>query len=270
MLLRMGTLVVLVFVVISLGGCSALNKAVSNSPESANAEGKNANGTAVKPNEDGTIPSGTGTEKQKPAAGKANVQGKAFFNDKPAVGVEVKLCKTFSQFVGGCSGKIYTAKTDDAGEYLITDAEPGEYEGLTVQVFDTPYFVFATSGIISAAKYDIEADKTYFAPDTHLFKSDIKLSSPKAGSKVPAENLEVKWEAYPDAAYYKVSLNADTASGAKTDLDYINKRIDGESMSVDAPLEPGIYSCRIDAFNANDRKLAQTPDDLKFTVTGKK
>ncbi len=266
----MGTLVVLVFVMISLGGCSALNKAVSNSSESANAESKSANGTAVKPNEDGTIPSGTGTEKQKPAAGKANVQGKAFFNDKPAVGVEVKLCKTFSQFMGGCSGQTYTAKTDDAGEYLITDVEPGEYKGLTVKVFDTPYFVFATSGIITAAKYNLEADKTYFAPDSNLFKSDLKLSSPKAGSKVPAENLEVKWEAYPDAAYYKVSLHADTSSGAKTNLDYINKRIDGESMSVDTPLDPGTYTCKIQAYNANNRLIAQTTDDMKFTVNGKK
>jgi len=251
------------------GADNAANNAVPNSAN-ANRETANTSGEPAAPNEDGTIPSGSGTEKQKPAAGKANVQGKAFYNDKPAVGVDVKLCKTFSQYVGGCGGKTYTAKTDDAGEYLFADVEPGIYEGLTVQVFDTPYYVFATSGIVSAAKYNLEDGKTYFAPDTHLFKSDVKLSSPRSGAKVPAEGLELKWEAYPDAAYYKVSLFADTSSGAKANYDYINKRIDGETMAVDTPLEPGTYTCRIDAFNANDRKLSQTPDDLKFTVSGGK
>ncbi len=270
---RNGVAVLLILAAAALG-CKMLGGGSDNTP--SNAPSNSVSNSTVSeseppaPNEDGTIPSGTGVEKQKPAAGKANVQGKAFFNDKPAVGVEVKLCKTFSQFVNGCGGKTYTAKTDDAGEYLIADVEPGIYEGLTVQVFDTPYYVFATSGIVSAAKYNLEEGKTYFAPDTHLFKSDIKLVSPKSGAKVPAEGLEVKWDAYPDAAYYKVSLFADTASGAKANYDYINKRVDGESMAVETPLEPGTYSCRIDAFNANDRKLAQTPDDLSFTVTGGK
>jgi hypothetical protein len=270
---RNGVAVLLLLAAVALG-CKMLgggaDSSSNNTPSNSAPNSTAPNSEQPTPNEDGTIPSGTGVEKQKPAPGKANVQGKAFYNDKPAVGVEVKLCKTFSQFVNGCGGKTYTAKTDEAGEYLIADVEPGVYEGLTVQVFDTPYYVFATSGFISAAKYDLEEGKTYFAPDTHLFKSDIKLVSPKAGSKVPVENLEVKWEPYPDAAYYKVSLYGDESTGAKTETDYINKRIDGDTMAVDKPLQPGEYKCKIDAFNANDRKLAQSPDDLKFTVTGAK
>jgi hypothetical protein len=136
------TCVALVLVSLVAVGCgSGANRADnSGGPAKANKE-------AVQPNKDGTIPSGTGTEKEKPAAGKAHVQGKAFFNEKPAVGVQVKLCKTFSQYMSGCGGETFTAKTDDAGEYLIKDVTPGIYEGLTVQVFETPYYVFATSGI---------------------------------------------------------------------------------------------------------------------------
>src|ERR687893_453490 len=126
---------------------------------------------------DGVITSGTGTEKEKPAAGKANVQGKAFYNEQPAANVEVKLCQTFSRFLSGCGGETFTTKTDADGEYLIKDVPPGDYEALTVQVFNTPYYVFATSGIVQAAKYKIEADQTYFAPDSHLFKQDLKLQS---------------------------------------------------------------------------------------------
>ena len=214
------------------------------------------------------LSSGTGVEKEKPAAGKGNVQGKAFYNEQPAEGVEVKLCKTFNQYFGGCGGETFTAKTDSAGEYLIKDVPPRIYEGLIVKVFNTDYYVFATSGIVKTAKYKIEADKTFFAPDTHLFKSDLKLVSPKAGSKIGASNIEVKWDAYPDAAYYKFSIFADSSSGAKTEYDYINKRVDGLSYVLDKPLSPGSYTCKVEAYNGNDIRLAQSSSDIKFTVTG--
>jgi hypothetical protein len=277
MRLRFETVLTIIFVLALLLGCKAFEKLTANTAANSNANANtkatsnststssNSESSEVEPNEDGTIPSGTGVEKEKPAAGKGNVQGKAFYNEKPAVGVDVKLCKTFNQFFGGCSGDSFTAKTDENGEYLIKNVPPGIYEGLTVRVFNTPFYVFATSGIISAAKYGIEADKTYFAPDTNLFKNDLKVVNPKAGSKVAGDGLELKWEPYPDAAYYKFSIHADSASG-ETDYDLINKRVDEASYLIDKPLKPGSYTFEVDAFNANDRKLAQSADDIKFTV----
>ena len=266
MQVRSETALTLVFAALLLLGCNAAEKITSNQASNSNTVNTKANAEAPEPNEDGTIPSGTGVEKETPAPGKGNVQGKAFFNDKPAAGVDVKLCKKFNRFFGGCSGDTFTAKTDDAGEYLIKNVTPGIYEGLTVKVFNTPYFVFATSGIIAAAKYNIEADKTYFAPDTNLFKNDLKLVNPKSGSKVAAEGIEVKWDAYPDAAYYKLSVFADSATGAEAPYDFIGRRVDDVSITLDKPLEPGAYNPKIEAYNANDQKLAQTPDDIKFTV----
>jgi hypothetical protein len=224
--------------------------------------------TSATPNPDGTIPSASGTEKEKPAPGKGNVQGKAFYNEQPAVGVEVKLCEKFNQYFGGCSGETFTTKTDSAGEYLIKNVTPKIYEGLIVYVFNTRYYVFATSGIVQSAKYKIEPDQTYFAPDTHLFKSDLKLLNPKAGAKIPASGIEVKWDAYPDAAYYKMSIYADTNTTAKPEYDFINRRIDGLSFVLDKPLTPGAYTATVSAFNGNNVKLAESPDDIKFTVTG--
>jgi hypothetical protein len=275
MSVRVETVLTLILAVILLLGCSAAEKLVTNKSANTNTNAvANANTSAkadnsepgVEPDEDGTIPSGAGVEKEKPAVGKGNVQGKAFFNEKPVAGVDVKLCKTFNQFFGGCSGDTYTAKTDENGEYLIKNVSPGIYEGLTVRVFNTPYYVFATSGIVSAAKYNIEADKTYFAPDTNLFKNDLKLVNPKAGSKVAPENLEVKWDPYADAAYYKLSIYADTSTGAEAPYDYIGKRVDDVSIVLDKPLKPGAYNIKIEAYNPNDQKLAQTSNDLKFTV----
>ncbi|HEX8747635.1 MAG TPA: hypothetical protein VF717_10590 [Pyrinomonadaceae bacterium] len=254
---------------ISTWGCKSPRDAGSNStnqPAHTGTATTNKNSSSVKPNEDGTIPSGAGEEKEKPAPGKGNVQGKALYNGQPAAGVEVKLCEKFNQYFGGCSGETFTAKTDGGGEYLIKNVQPRIYEGLIVKVFDTNYYVFATSGIVSSAKYRIEEDKTFFAPDAHLFKNDLKLVSPKAGSKIAPDNIEVKWDAYPDAAYYKFSIYADTASGAKTEYDYINKRVDGLSYVLDKPLSPGSYTCKVEAFNGNDIKLSQSASDIKFSV----
>jgi len=263
--------IILLSAIFMLGCSKSSNEASSNSSQVANTDSGTKTGTTptpVKPNDDGTIPSGTGTEKEKPAPGKGNVQGKVFYNGQPVEGIEVKLCETFNQFMNGCGGETHVTKTDKNGEYLIKDVEPKLYEALTAKVFDTNYYVFATSGVISAAKYKIEPDKTFFAPDTNLFKADLKLQNPKAGAKIGGNNIELKWDAYPDAAYYKFSIYADSSSGAQTNYDYINKRVDGTSYTLDKPLAPGEYTCKVTAYNSNDIKLSESADDIKFTVTG--
>jgi hypothetical protein len=252
-------------------GCKSpgdVSSNATNRPVNTSTNKTATNTSPSQPNADGTIPSGTGVEKEKPAPGKGNVQGKALYNGQPAAGVEVKLCETFNQYFGGCKGETFTTRTDSAGEYLIKDVPPGIYEGLIVKVFDTNYYVFATSGIIQSAKYKIEEGQTFFAPDAHLFKNDLKLLSPKAGSKVGPADIEVKWDAYPDAAYYKFSIYADSSSGATTEYDYINKRVDGLSYVLDKPLSPGSYTCKVEAYNSQDIKLSQSASDIKFTVTG--
>ena len=246
-------------------GCSKSSREANSN--SSNQPSKPAAPT-VKTNADGTIPSGTGVEREKPAAGKGNVQGKAFFNEKPAENVEVKLCEKFSQYLSGCGGEVFTTRTDSQGEYLIKDVPPRIYEGLTVKVFNTNYYVFATAGIAQTAKYKIEPDQTFFAPDTNLFKNDMKLISPKAGAKTDGNNIEVKWDSYPDAAYYKFSIYADTNTGAKPEYDFIKRRVDGVSFVLDKPLTPGTYTCAVEAYNGNDIKLSQNSGDIKFTVKG--
>ena len=256
-----------------ISGCKSAGEVNTNTatqPTNTNTKTETAKSTPspAAPDADGVISSGTGVEKEKPAEGKGNVQGKVFFNERPAAGVEVKLCETFNQFFGGCSGETFTTKTDEGGEYLIKNVPPRVYEGLIVKVFDSKYYVFATSGIVQTAKYKIEEGRTFFAPDTHLFKQDLKLLNPKAGAKIGGSNIEVKWDSYPDAAYYKFSIYADSSSEAKTEYDYINKRVDGSSFVLDKPLSPGTYTCKVEAYNSNDIKLSQSSSDIKFTVTG--
>src|SRR4051794_3850529 len=194
-----------------------------------------------------------GIEKVKPAPGTGNVQGKVLYNNAPVENIDVRLCETFSRFLSGCGGKIYTAKTDKDGDYVITNVPPKEYEGLTVRIFDTDAYVFATTGIagISATKYNVEADKTLFIDPTHLFKADLKLTDPKAGSMISGQDLEFKWDAYPDAAYYKLTLTPDNHLSESR---YTNQRVDGTSFKATKPLEKGGYRWKVEAYNAADKK----------------
>ncbi len=184
----------------------------SSSDKSRTAEtNSNASTSSGKPDDQGLIHSGTGEAKEKPEAGKANVQGRVLYNGKPAANIEVKLCEKFNQYLNGCGGQTFTAKTGDEGQYLIRNVPPGIYEGLTAKVFDTPYYVFAT-----------------------------------------------------------FSINADSSNAAGTNYDYINKRVDGTSYVLDQPLAAGSYQITVTAYNANDIKHADSPDDIKFTVMGGK
>lgn len=216
--------------------------------------------------DDGFVASEAGTEKAKPESGKANVQGKVMFNGKPVEGIEVKICEKFSKFAGGCSGENFTSKTDANGEYLISNIAPKIYESILVRVFNTKSYIFATKGLgISAAKYKIEADKTFFAPETNLFKDDLKVQNLKPNSKIDAVNFELKWDAYPDAAYYKLSFFAKEPSVTSP---YINEKVEGANFKLEKPMPAGEYFFRMEAFNADDVKISELSDQIKLTVNG--
>ena len=203
-------------------------------------------------------------EKLKPAPGTGNVQGKVLYNGKPVENIDVRLCETFSRFLSGCGGKIYTAKTDKDGDYVITNVAPKEYEALTVRIFDTDGYVFATTSFgISATKYTVVADKTLFIDPTNLFKADLKLDNPKAGSSISGQNVEFKWDAYPDAAYYKLTLTPDNHMSESR---YTNQRVDGTSFKATKALDQGGYQWKVEAFNSADKKLSESAEDITFTV----
>lgn len=251
-----------VFTALSLLSCK--DAANNNSRATNSATGSQA-GTVSSPTPVNSS-TGTGVEKIKPAPGTGNVQGKVLYNSKPAENIEVKLCEKFNRFMGGCSGKTYTARTDKDGEYVIANVEPKVYEGLLARVFETDSSIFAAAGIagLSSTQYEITADKTLFVSPTNLFKSDLKLLNPKAGAKTSAQNLELKWEAYPDAVYYKFSIFPDEPTNTSP---YINERVEATSFGIEKPLAKGTYRWEVEAYNSADQKLAESSNDIKFTIT---
>jgi hypothetical protein len=246
-------------------GCKFGGSAPASNSATGNDNTSRASATPSTSNT-GTAAPETGVEKVKPTPGTGNVQGKVLYNGKPAVGIEVKLCEKFNQYFGGCSGKTYTAKSDADGDYVVTNVPPATYEGLMARVFDTDSYIFATTGIagLSSAKYEVAADKTLFVRPTHLFKADLKLLNPKAGSKVSAQGLELKWQEYPEAAYYKLSLYPSDSSVTSP---YIGQRVEATTFPADKPLPKGEYRVQLEAYNGSDQKLAESARDIKFTVT---
>jgi hypothetical protein len=249
----------------ALAGCGGLG----GSAPAGNTAAGNGNGGATPAaanSNTGTAEVVTGVEKVKPAPGTGNVQGKVLYNGKPVEGIEVKLCEKFNRFFGGCTGKTFTAKTDADGDYVVANVPPAAYEGLMARVYDTDDYIFATTGIggLSSPTYEVAADKTLFVRPTNLFKSDLKVLNPKAGSKVSAGGLELKWQEYPEAAYYKLSLYP---SEATVTSPYIGQRVEATTFAADKPLPKGEYRIQLEAYNGSDQKLAESPSDLKFSVT---
>ena len=257
-------LIVYAFALVLLATGCKLGDKISRSVNNSNS----ANVASASPSPAPTNTSGvaTGVEKQKPAPGTGNVQGKVLYNGKPVAGIEVKLCEKFNRFYGGCQGKTYTARSDSDGDYVVANVPPMVYEGLLARVFDSGAWVFATTGIggLSASKYEVNADKTLFVNPTSLFKSDLKSLTPKAGARVSGQGLELKWDAYPDASYYKFSLYA-TEPGVTSP--YINERVDGTSFVLEKPMPKGTYRWELEAYNDAGQKLSENDDNIKFTIT---
>jgi hypothetical protein len=250
---------------LQLAGCSGNPISTSNTSNTvANANTKAIATPATEKSDGDYVESEDGTAKATPEAGKANVQGKVLFNGEPVSGVEVKVCQKFSRFMGDCSGDTFKTKTDAAGEYLISNVTAGVYEGLLVKVFDTNSYIFATQALgVSAAKYKFDADETYFAPVTNLFKFDLKVQEPKANASFAAADLKIKWEAYPNASYYKLSV-----SPAEYDSDSTisNEKVEGIEYVVTKALKPGKYTLTMSAYNGNDVKLSEIKERVSFTV----
>lgn len=242
-----------IIVLLLFVGCETSDKGSEAAADTA-ARAEPASGDAVE-----------GVEKVKPAPGTGNVQGQVLYNGKPAAGIEVTLCEEFNRFGSGCGGQTFTAVTDAGGEYVITGVAPKEYGALLAKVFDTEGYVFATSGItgLSSESYKVEDGRTLFVRPTNLFKSDLKISSPKAGSTASAAAFALAWDPYPDASYYKLSLFPDSATVTSP---YISHRVDSNAFAATRALVPGEYRIEVEAYNGNDIKLAESSDDITVNL----
>ncbi len=239
-----------------LAGC---NSSTAPPPEitPASAESTTGSTPATQPTEEPKR-SSTGPA-VKPPAGLGNAQGRVLFNGKPAAGIEVSLCQDIG-FISGCSGKTFSSKTDKDGNYTIDKVKPGEYS-LAVRVFTTNYFIYPTTGIISASKFGIKPDETLDIRAVNLWKTDLKTLSPQGGSTVKEAKPQLKWAAYPGATQYKVTLSS---AGSST----VFLEATSPSIAPEKPLLDGEYKWKVEAMNGEGVKIAENSTQSVFKVAG--
>lgn len=204
----------------------------------------------------------TGAEKASPKPGKANIQGRIFYNGQPVANNEVKLCLEPNMY-SDCIGEKHIARTDADGVFLLADLEPKIYKALFIRVFETRDYIFVGRLGFIPQKIKTEADKTFFVALTNLFKTDLKIENPKPKSSVDAQNFEMKWNAYPGAAYYLLELMA-----YSTRVKYLDgARTETTGYKIETPLINDDYRLRIQAYNSYGLKLAQNGDGTEFSIT---
>ncbi|MCP4426324.1 MAG: hypothetical protein GY803_17675 [Chloroflexi bacterium] len=202
-------------------------------------------------------------EGSKPEPGTGNVYGQVLWNSAAATGLDVVLCQDFSSF-SGCGGKEYTTQTNESGVYLFANIKPGTY-AITTRIFDSDDWIYVSGGILSAADFQVKADKTLVIDTQHIYKLNMRPLEPGAQAKVKSGSQTFNWEADTDAAYYEIYLTPD-----KGDPIFVNKRANEAQITAELPPINCDYRWSLEAFNGDDVKIAETKDYVEFQVTGEK
>jgi|GEM_PF-4650584 len=208
------------------------------------------------------------TEKVRPAPGTSNLQGRVLFKGQPVPNNEVKLCEKHDRGSDdGCGAGFFTTQTDENGGFLFTDVPPKTYQVLLVRIFNENDYIFPTSSTQSSSpqSFYLRANETEFVDSINLFKADLKISRPEEDAEVDVSffALQLSWNAYPEAAYYKLSLGKDFSNSPvkirvlDTFSIYKAHRVSGTSFAVDKTLS-GAYLWKVEAFDSEDHKIAES------------
>ncbi len=194
-----------------------------------------------------------------PSEGKGNVFGEIRWNGKGAAGLELLLCADFSSF-SGCGEEQFTTMTDENGRYLFADIKPGIY-ALSVRVFDSNDWLYISSGILSSADFEVEAGETLIIDIQDIFKLDLNAIAPSNGDKITKAEVQLDWEDYEDASYYKVTLHPEEG-----DAILVDKRVNESNITVDLlPVSCG-YRWHVEAFSSERLKIAEMAEQFDFVV----
>lgn len=194
-----------------------------------------------------------------PAAveGKGNVVGLVLWNDQPVPKAAVWLCERFE---GACLGQFqYRANTDQNGYYVFKNVTPGEYL-VAVNSFSTGWFIFYFDAN-GNKEQTVSAGENLVLQPLSIWKFNLRATIPTNGNTLSQEKPTFKWEAYPDAAYYQITIYDDL--NFKPVL--VDQRVDGiEFTPVDA-----LVSCRfswdVQAYNNQGVLIAVTvPGSMMF------
>lgn len=193
-----------------------------------------------------------------PVEGKGNVAGLVLWNDQPVPKAAVWLCEGFS---GGCTGIYqYRTNTDANGYYVFKNVTPGKYL-VAINSFSTGWFIFYFDAD-GSKEQEVSAGKNLVLDPWSIWKFNLSATTPRI-DKVLAEAMPTfKWDAYPDAVYYQISID---------DINFNpiveEERVDGIEFIPAQPLVTCRFYWNVEAFNAQGVKIASTnPGDMYFYV----
>ena len=96
----------------------------------------------------------------------------------------------------------------------------------------------------------------------NIFKLDMAVAYPAASATISETEFMLEWEAYPDAAYYKIYLTPDEGEAV-----FVDRRVDENALSVELLPVSCEYRWQLEAFNADRVKIAESGDYFTFQVT---
>jgi hypothetical protein len=195
-----------------------------------------------------------------PNPGLANVVGRILWNEKPMEGLGLALCETIDP-VDGCLGAAFDTRTDEQGVYLFTDVLPGEYE-LVVESLDFERWLYVTAGLESGSrKHTVTADSILRLPDQSIFRFNLTLVFPEENAVVSSGQPVLAWEAYPDAAFYRVFLRQENG-----DILLKGEKTGEPSLTPPLALKNCGYAWQVEAYNASETKIAEHDGYSLFRV----
>ncbi|MBU1660316.1 MAG: carboxypeptidase-like regulatory domain-containing protein [Chloroflexi bacterium] len=193
-----------------------------------------------------------------PESGKSNAVGRILWNGQPVIGTEVKLCEEMG-LITGCEGIQFSTTTDEQGYYLFVNVIPGQY-AIVVHAIDVDRWLFITARLgLSPKKHTLEAGKTLELGSQHIYKFDLYQISPAEGEQVDEAEPTLRWDVYPDAAYYEVYVSPQNG-------DSIREKLTSNEFTVNKNLLNCEYSWQVEAFNAQEVKIAEHEGYMHFLV----
>jgi hypothetical protein len=170
----------------------------------------------------------------------------------------VWLCEDFS---GGCVGTYqYRTNTDENGNYIFANVIPGEYI-VAINSFSTGWFIFYFSRD-GSKKQKVAAGKNLILDPWNIWKFNLKATTPRVDKVLADAQPTFQWEAYPDAAYYRIDIYDINFKPFVT-----GQRVDGVEFIPNAPLLTCRYYWEVYAYTADDIIIASTlPGAMYFYV----
>jgi len=230
---------------------------VTSTPEDTATPESTSTSTATPPPTATFTPNATATqipEITPPAEGKGNVVGLVLWNNQPVKKAAVWLCHEFTSY--GCNE--YKANTDQNGYYVFTNISPGEYI-VAINSFSSSWWIFYFDSNGSKMQ-KVSAGQNLILNPWSIWKFDLNVIYPRWGKAISEAHPTLKWDVYPDASYYLLSIYDE-----KYNAILENIRVDGNDFALeDVTLVTCNYYWILDAYTAEGIKIASTPGEYYF------